>query len=126
VLKEIQNIADKNRRWFSDDYFDLIAWNDADQRVSWFQLCYDTHGIEHALTWVKGKGMDHHRIDSGEVSPLKNMTPVLIPGGAVPYDKRVRLFTERAVNSDRDIHTLVLRQLLESRGEDVLGTRKVR
>jgi hypothetical protein len=42
--------------------------------------------------------MDHHRIDRGEASPLKNRTPVRVPDGTVPYDKHVRKFTERAKN----------------------------
>jgi hypothetical protein len=51
---ETPNIADKNSRWFKDDYFDLIVWFDTHRRVSGLQLCCDMQGIESALTWVKG------------------------------------------------------------------------
>jgi hypothetical protein len=46
-------------------------------------------GIEYASTWMKGNGMDHHRLDSNEASSLKNITPVLVPAGTVPYDELV-------------------------------------
>jgi hypothetical protein len=66
---------------------------------------------------MKGKGMDHHGIDSSEASTLKNMTPVLVPDSTVPYDMLVRQFTECAVHMDRELYTLVLRKLSETRGE---------
>ncbi len=113
MLKELQNIPDSDRRWFSDDFFDLIVWYDAERRVSGFQLCYNLQGIEHALTWQDGKGTDHHRIDSGEASPLKNMTPVLFPDGAVPYDELVRQFTDRAAAIDAAIYSLVIQKISE-------------
>jgi hypothetical protein len=85
--------------------------------VSGFQLCYDMQGIEYALMWVKGYGMDHHRIDSDEASLLKNMKPVLIPDGTVPSDKLLRIFTKRGVNIVHELYTLERRKLSESKGE---------
>jgi len=118
MLKETWNTHDTNRRWFSDDYFDLIVWYDTDRRLIGFQLCYDMQGNEHAFTWREGTGTAHHRIDSGESSPLKNMTPVLVPVGAVPYNMLARQFRERAANIDADITALVLRKLSEESDED--------
>jgi len=45
MLKEL-NVAQKEedifRRWFKDDYFDLIVWyNRNDYSIRGFQLCYD-------------------------------------------------------------------------------------
>lgn len=54
--------------------------------------------------------MDHHRIDRGEASPLKNMTTFLVPDGIVPYDKLMRQFTERVKNMNRELYTLVRRK----------------
>jgi hypothetical protein len=33
--------GDYDRRWLSDDYFDLIVWYTSDDTVHGFQLCYD-------------------------------------------------------------------------------------
>ena len=116
MLREIPHIPETNRRWFSDEYIDLIVWYGADRSISGFQLCYDIQGIEHALTWEEGKGTNHHRIDSGEASPFKNMAPILVPDGAVPYDEIVRQFSERATGIDRAIYELVIQRLVEDRG----------
>jgi hypothetical protein len=67
------------RRWFYDDHFDLIAWYKPDGSLHGFQLSYDKTGHEKALTWFCDRGLSHHRVDSGEASPLENRTPILIP-----------------------------------------------
>ncbi len=118
MLKENLHNPDKNRRWFFDDYFDLIIWYGADQAVAGFQLCYDLAGAEHALTWKKEKGLEHHRIDGGEDSPLKNRTPVLISDGAIPHDKLVREFTERAASLEPALYELVMMHLRNDRQVD--------
>ena len=33
--------GDYDRRWLSDDYFDLIVWYTSTNTVHGFQLCYD-------------------------------------------------------------------------------------
>ncbi len=70
------------RRWFTDDYFDLIVWYDDDRRLVGFQLCYDKQGRERALTWTLAHGFQHNRIDSGEVPGHSKMTPIIIADGA--------------------------------------------
>jgi len=114
VLKENPYNPDPSRKWFSDEYCDLIVWYDAQQKITGFQLCYDVRNNEHALTWQEGKGFDHHRIDSGETQPQMNMTPILIPDGAVPYQKLLHQFKERASGLDPEIFELVIRTLSEA------------
>lgn len=75
MLAAIPKTPGTNRRWFNDDDFDLIVRHNGGT-ITGFQLCYDRNGNEHALTWMEGKGAGHHRIDSGENSPLKNRAPV--------------------------------------------------
>ena len=36
-----QNRTDGFRRWFLDDYFDLIVWYNNSHDIEGFQLCYD-------------------------------------------------------------------------------------
>ena len=53
-VRQIKN--EPRRRWFSDDYFDLIVWLGNGHEIIGFQLCYDKFGIERALSWKKGEG----------------------------------------------------------------------
>jgi len=66
MLAEIQPVKqhqdDRFRRWFADDYFDLIVWYDERQEICGFQLCYEKSRAEHALTWRADAGYAHHRI----------------------------------------------------------------
>ena len=72
MLSEIRNARQVEgegfRRWFTDDYFDLIVWYGNDRRLIGFQLCYDKQERERALTWTLEHGFQHNRIDSGELS----------------------------------------------------------
>lgn len=117
MLKEVQNTTGANRRWFSDDYFDLIVWYAEGKRINGFQLCYDRSRHEHALTWREGAGISHHRIDSGESSPLKNMSPVLLPDGAIPFESLLQKFQEHAGTIDSEITEIVVRELNKGRTE---------
>jgi hypothetical protein len=115
MLKETPNIADKNTRWFSDDYFDLIVWYNEQGKITGFQLCYDKKWDERAFTWKENQTPIHERIDSGETSPLKNMAPILVPDGIVPYEELIRRFREHAAEIDAVIFELVVHKLAEDR-----------
>jgi len=56
MLTEIRNARQVEgegfRRWFTDDYFDLIVWYGDQNAMIGFQLCYDKQGKERALTWT--------------------------------------------------------------------------
>ena len=115
MLKEISETKERGSRWFYSDYFDLIVWYDKDSRATGFQLCYDKKGDERAFTWKEDQLPTHERIDSGESSPLKNMTPILVPDGLVPYEELLRRFRMDAADIDREVFSLVLRKLSASR-----------
>lgn len=87
MLKEIKNLmqvkGEPRRRWFDDEYFDLIVWFEPDDAVFGFQLCYDRERKARALTWTKAHGYKHTGIDDGENSgggSLKS-SPVLVADG---------------------------------------------
>lgn len=86
MLTEIRNPRQVEgegvRRWFTDDYFDLIVWYDQQMALLGFQLCYDKLDRERALTWTREDGFHHNRIDAGEVPGHAKMTPVIIADGA--------------------------------------------
>jgi hypothetical protein len=116
MLKEsfsTKHPADKTRRWFSDDYFDLIIWINQDDSISGFQLCYDKYGKERALTWTKKNGYSHERIDDGELNPSKNLTPILVPDGLCPTQEIIDLFLSNSSELDSRLRSFVLEKLSE-------------
>ncbi len=110
------NPGENVRRWFSDDYFDLIVWIAQDGSLSGFQLCYDKYKKERALTWTRRNGFRHERVDDGESNPSKNLTPVLIPDGVFPAQDVIRLFLERSEDIDPQLKSLVVDKLRQYRG----------
>lgn len=109
-----------NRRWFSDDFFDLIVWIGRNGALSGFQLCYDKFKKERALTWNDKNGFNHVRVDDGESNPSKNLTPILVPDGICPTQEIIDLFLERSVEIDPQLSSFVVDKLREyhnQRGE---------
>ena len=86
------------RRWFESDGLDLVVWLDAAGTPTGFQLCYDLGHGERALTWRPNTGFAHHDVDSGDENPLKNETPILVPGEAVPWVELRKLFGARSAS----------------------------
>lgn len=86
MLRETPNVrqipGEPPRRWFADEFFDLIVWFDADGYVNGFQLCYDREFHPRALTWTKTAGYTHNAIDDGDSpSGLHKSSPVLVSDG---------------------------------------------
>ncbi len=86
MLKEARHVTqvkgEPRRRWFEDEYFDLIVWFEPGDEISGFQLCYDREKNPRALTWTKKHGYKHAGIDNGENAwgAPKN-SPVLVEDG---------------------------------------------
>lgn len=86
MLREEKNVrqvpGEPARRWFSDEYFDLIIWLEPDKTVWGFQLCYDNGYKPRALTWTKQNGYKHSGIDDGEgAGGTQKGSPVLVEDG---------------------------------------------
>ncbi|MGA2478014.1 MAG: hypothetical protein ABSG63_04605 [Spirochaetia bacterium] len=117
MLAEIQNtrqVAGEGfRRWFTDDYFDLIVWYGNDNALLGFQLCYDKQRQERALTWTTEHGFQHNRIDAGEVPGHAKMTPLIIADGAFNRDPVAERFRRESAALDPVIATFVYAKLKE-------------
>jgi hypothetical protein len=116
VLSEVRNTRqienEGPRRWFTDSYFDLIVWYSREGNViAGFQLCYDKQREERALTWRRGAGFDHKRIDDGEVSGRMKMTPVLVPDGAFDCSAIAERFRRESGKIDPEIRKFVYDKL---------------
>ena len=92
MLREAIHEREPNRRWFSDDDFDLIVWFDDPATIVAIQLCYDKSSTERAVTWSRQRGHEHFRVDAGEDSPLRNETPLLVADGPFRKDRIVEMF----------------------------------
>ncbi len=103
MLYEIQNIrqneGEPKRRWFIDDYFDLVVWlNEND--IEGFQLCYNKSEDQHAFTWHKNSGYMHNRVDDGEDKPGKPKgIPILITDYHFPYEEVAAIFKKESKKS---------------------------
>jgi hypothetical protein len=122
VLVEYRNVrqirGEGFRRWFSDDYFDLIVWYEGFPRrrtgITGFQLCYDRNGYERALTWTRDHGYSHERVDTGEVAGgYLKQTPILVADGVFESGQVAKRFREASKGIDPDIADLVLDKLAE-------------
>lgn len=105
---QVKQEAAGRRRWFEDDGMELIVWYGAEGRANGFQLCYERRGQEHALTWQEGRGFSHARVDAGDSRPEKNLTPVLVPGGDVPWRELREDFARRAQKLDSSVREFVV------------------
>jgi hypothetical protein len=96
------------RRWFQDDVMELIVWYGDGAGPEGFQICYPGPGREeHALTWLPGSGFSHARVDTGDARPDKNMTPILVKAGAVPWPQVEVAFAERSAELEPAIRDFV-------------------
>lgn len=118
MLREYEHVrqveGEGKRRWFSDEFFDLIVWSDDAGTIVGFQLCYDAGGEQRALTWRRDFGYTHHRVDDGEHRPGKvKATPVLVADGL--FDRRAiaTRFASASTDISPTIARFVLGKLLE-------------
>ena len=117
MLKENSNIqqisGELPRRWFSDEFFDLIIWEKEPRNNNSFQLCYNKQSDEHALTWRMEHTMEHFRVDSGEPGPLKNLSPMMIEDGIIYLNRLIRKFEEQSRKIEPQIRDFILCKLEE-------------
>ena len=104
---------DLDRRWISDDYFDLILWYAPGGEIHGFQLCYDIQRDERALTWTHSEGFLHAAIDTGESSPNANRTPILASQMQFPAAEVRTEFAARSGLLPSEIRNLVLEKITE-------------
>lgn len=100
------------RRWFQDDGMELIMWYDQAGASTGYQICYVAPDRrERALTWRPEGGFAHEEILSGGTRPDKNMTPILVKNGAVPWSFIREEFERRSVPLEKAVRNQVLETL---------------
>jgi len=118
MLYEVTNVkqieGELRRRWFVDDYFDLVVWLDKGNSLSGFQLCYDKYKKQHALTWHKTSGYMHNRVDDGENKPGKyKSAPILISDGQFNKNRVADLFKKASFKLEDQIAGIVYEKIIQ-------------
>jgi hypothetical protein len=114
MLQEIdvaQNTAEPRRRWFANDYFDLIVWLDEDLSVVAFQLCYDKSSDEHAVTWQRDTGYSHRRVAAAPEKPGRKTSTMFVAGGALRVGSLKDRFEAASRDIEADVRSFVLEKL---------------
>jgi hypothetical protein len=86
---------------------------DGDAQIRGFQLCYDKHKSEHAITWQREKGFEHSVVDDGESGGLDFQTPFLYPNGCCDIDRVLARFSKLSAAVPTDIVVFVIERLKE-------------
>ncbi len=115
MLTEIPNarqvVGEGLRRWFTDEYFDLIVWYGNQEHPIGFQLCYDKQEKERALTWTREHGFRHDRVDAGEIPGHSKMTPIIVADGAFDRDSISRRFRQASLGIDPLVKQFIFEKL---------------
>ena len=121
VLTEFKDVRQEpragHRRWFEEGGLELIVWYDQSGKFTGFQLCYvAVDGRERALTWEEGHGFTHTRVESGDTRPEKNLSPILVPDGAVPWTRVRQQFAVSSAGLEPAIRKYVTTVLEKGNG----------
>jgi len=111
IVKQVP--SEPMRRWFVNDFFDLLVWENGAGNIVGFQLCYNKIHNQHALTWHEQKGYIHSKVDDGENKPGKyKSAPMLIPDGVFAYLSIAEKFKFESADIDIKISTFVYKKLM--------------
>jgi hypothetical protein len=114
ILGVRQDDESKERYWFQDEFFDLFVWTGRSREIIAFQLCYDRLDDERALAWNEAAGFLHRRVDDGEHTPAKNMTPIMVADGRFAAEGIAAEFDVRAAGLDPRFREFIRRKIGEA------------
>jgi hypothetical protein len=98
------------RRWFVNDYFDVIVWYEsAAGDLLGFQLCYNRTVKERAFTWQRNKRSSHYVSSGSDERGRGWIATAVLHGdaGPVPEDILDRLQTEQGDLDDSLLELIV-------------------
>ncbi|MDH3974708.1 MAG: hypothetical protein OEV42_10565 [Deltaproteobacteria bacterium] len=101
------------KRWFGDEFFDLILWQDGKGKIVKFELCYDKEINEHAFSWSKKAGLTHLKVDDGEGEAGRyKMSPILVADGVFDNKKIAEKFLDESVLIEKSISQFIYHKIL--------------
>lgn len=94
ALTENKNVRQRPeegfRRWFLNEYFDLIIWYESREgELTGFQLCYDRGVSERAFTWQRGKRSSHFVSSGSDERGAPWIATAVLHGDAGPVPAEV-------------------------------------
>lgn len=116
MMREVRKVrqveGEPRRRWFTDEFFDLIVWFSPSGEIVGFQLSYDKFRQERALTWRPGEGFGHDGVDDGEDRPGKlKATPILVADGAFDATGIAERFSRESGDLPVEVVAFILAKL---------------
>jgi hypothetical protein len=104
--------GEPRRRWFEDNYFDLIVWENELGQIAEFQLCYDKLHNQRSLIWKEQIGYMHNKVDDGENKPGRyKATPILIDDGVFDFVTIAEKFKYKSKDIDTKVSTFVFNKI---------------
>jgi hypothetical protein len=92
MLREINHVAQEDdgyrRRWFLDDYFDLIIWENENREIHSFELTYDLDNAQKSFAWRRGASASYG-VDDGESRAGKMKSSAVALAERVAVGKRM-------------------------------------
>jgi hypothetical protein len=111
-VKRVRQLTGQGRRrWFCDDYFDLIVWNDKRGARQGFQLCYDLAHDQRSLTWRADSGFSHEAVDEGDHFGKMKRAPIMVADGVFDATAIAAEFKLRGAEIDPAVVAFVLEKL---------------
>lgn len=114
-FKGVRQEPNGRRRWFEAAQMELVVWLEAGEALAGFQLIYATPDGERALTWRRGAGFSPSRVDAGDSEVTKNLSPILVPDGSVPWAQIEERFRAQAHSLEPEVREFVLGRLADRR-----------
>lgn len=113
-IKDVRQIKDEpHRRWFTDEHFDLVIW-DEEADIVGFQLCYDKAKDERAVTWKLESGFSHNAVDGGEDRTGRyKASPILLADGGFDAQRVAAVFHDQRGAMDTKSSDFIYLKLLE-------------
>ncbi|MEK7483168.1 MAG: hypothetical protein AABZ60_02420 [Planctomycetota bacterium] len=116
MLNEVVHVrqipGEPRRRWFLDEFFDLIVWLDESNTFIGFQLIYDKKSKQGVLDWRINKGYSHYKMDDGEHTASKpKATPTLTTQKSFDKEFIYQSFLQASVSIDKAVAQFVLEKI---------------
>lgn len=123
ALVENKNVRQRpdegHRRWFLNDYFDVIVWYEsAGGEIVGFQLCYNRTVDERAFTWQRNKRSSHFVSSGSDERGTPWIATAVLHGdaGAVPEEVLRRLTAEQG-ELDSDLLEMIVHHAKDYNGQ---------
>jgi len=109
-VKQIE--GEGKKRWFEDNYFDLLIWENENNEIINFQLSYNKVLDQHTVIWSKKTGYFHKKVDDGESNLGKHKaSPILLSNGVFDFKFVADKFEADCKDMDKKVFEFICDKL---------------